>query len=316
MSPADGNVAGHVPVLLTETLDALAIESGKIYVDLTLDGGGHATEILERSAPDGRLIGFDMDAGMIENGRKRFQPYGERVTLVHDNFRNLSQCLKERGVGPVDGILADLGFSSVQLDAARGLSFRESGPLDMRLDPGLPDSAGDLIERLDWRELAKILSDYGEERNAGRIARAVKAKSEAGRLQSTGELADTISAAIPKRFHPKKIHPATRSFQALRIAVNRELESLERMLPQALEALNPGGRLAVIAYHSLEDRLVRRAFREWEKDCVCPPGFPVCVCDKKRQARSLTRKPILPGEAEIESNPRSRSARLRVAERV
>lgn len=305
----------HQPVLLDEILELLAVKSGGRYVDCTLDGAGHAAAILDASEPDGRLIGMDMDVNMLEFAKSRLGQYGERVALSRSNFSELTQVLADHGQPKVDGILADLGLSSNQLDSReRGFSFQRLGPIDMRMDPSLEQTAMDLIKSLDWRELAAVIGKYGEERFAGKIARAIKARED--ELETTGDLAELVFRVIPRRNHPKNIHPATRTFQGLRIVVNHELDSLETMLPQALAALKPGGRLAVISYHSLEDRIVRRTFKDWEKSCVCPPKLPVCACDKKKEAVIVTRKPVTAQAKELAVNPRSRSAKLRIAERT
>ncbi len=306
----------HKPVLLTQCMDWLQPVDGGVYVDCTANGGGHIEEMLKRSAPTGRVIGLDLDAQVIEYTRQRLSSYGERLQMVQTNFAELAQVLEELEIEAVDGILADLGLSSRQLDdPERGFSFRFAGPIDMRMDQSRGNSAKDLIEQLDTKQLATIISRYGEERNGYRIARALKEALEAGELNDMTQLASIVEQAIPRRFHPKRIHAATQTCQALRIAVNGELDSLEALLPQALHALKPSGRLAVISYHSLEDRIVRHTMRDWTIDCICPPDLPVCGCDKRREAVVLTRKPILPSEKEIEANPRARSAKLRVAER-
>jgi 16S rRNA (cytosine1402-N4)-methyltransferase len=307
----------HAPVLLTEILTWLNVRPGGVYVDCTTNGAGHAHAILEKSAPDGRLVGLDMDSTTLDMAAKRLDAFGDRATLVHSNFADLTDALERAGVDKVDGLLADLGLSSNQLDRGeRGFSFQQDGPVDMRMDPSRGETADELIERLEARDLGRILRDFGDERFAMRIAVRIKERLEKTPFTGTRDLAQTIADAIPKKFHPKHIHAATRSFQALRIAVNGELDSLSRLLEQIPAALKVGGRVAIISYHSLEDRLVRHAFKDWERDCICPPKLPVCQCDKRREAHILTRKPIEAQEEEISRNPRSRSAKLRVAERT
>ncbi len=309
-------MGAHLPVLAPEIIKLLDVRPGGVYVDCTVNGGGHAGAMLDASAPDGIVIGLDLDGGMIERTRKRYEGVGERLKLVQSNFADLRQALDRAGISRIDGLLADLGLSSVQLDdPTRGFSFRFEGPIDMRFDTSRGESARELIERVSERELELILARYGEEPMARRIARAIKNRLSDGTLNSTADLADTVAAAIPRKRHSRRIHPATRSFQALRIAANGEMENLERLLPQALDALNPGGRMAIIAYHSLEDRHVRHTFRDWARACVCPPGLPVCTCGKVQEVSLITRKPTIPGEDEISANPRARSAKLRVAER-
>jgi 16S rRNA (cytosine1402-N4)-methyltransferase len=313
-------VEGHVPVLLGEVLNGLQVRPGGRHVDATVGGGGHANQILAASAPDGILLGLDRDPAALEVASDRLARYGDRVELVHASFAHLKEVARvhgfagEQGSGGtgVDGVLFDLGLSSLQLaDAERGFSFMADGPLDMRFDTtsGGP-TAADLVNQLSAEELADILYRYGEERQSRRIARAVV---EARPLRTTGELAQVIEQAVGRR--RGRLHPATLTFQALRIAVNEELTTLEAALPQAVELLAPGGRLAVIAFHSLEDRIVKRFMRRESKDCICPPELPICTCDHRASLNLVTRKPIRPSEEEVAANPRSRSARLRVATR-
>jgi 16S rRNA (cytosine1402-N4)-methyltransferase len=302
----------HIPVLYDEVLAGLRVQPGGRYIDATLGAGGHAAGILERSTPGGQLLGLDADAEAIDFARAQLRRFGARVTYAVSNFRLLGRTATELGFGRVDGVLMDLGISSRQLDSAdRGFSFSQDGPLDMRLDTSQGRTAADLVNRLPATELADLLWQYGEERASRRIARAIVA---ARPLSSTAELAEVVRrAAGPTR---GRIHPATRTFQALRIAVNEELENLAAALPQARDLLVSEGRLAVISFHSLEDRLVKGFFRREAQDCVCPPEAPVCVCQHQASLRVITRKPIRPGEPEVAANPRSRSARLRVAERL
>jgi 16S rRNA (cytosine1402-N4)-methyltransferase len=302
---------GHVPVLYEEVLAWLQPRSGGWYVDATLGAGGHATGILIASHPDGRLLGLDADPGALSFASTVLEPFGHRVILQTANFRQLGAVAVALGIGEVDGILMDLGLSSRQLDdAERGFSFSQDGPLDMRMDRDRGQSAADLVNRLSETDLSDLLWRYGEERRARRIARAITA---ARPLTTTGQLADLVARTVGRR---EKIHPATRTFQALRIAVNDELEALSQALPQAHDLLRPGGRLAVIAFHSLEDRLVKHFYRQEATDCLCPPELPVCMCQHRATLRVLTSKPVRPTAGEIARNPRSRSARLRIAERL
>lgn len=309
----DSPVAEHVPVLVPEVLKGLAAHSGGRYIDATVGGGGHAVAILKASAPEGRLLGLDRDPEAVERTRARLTPFGARAQVVHAPYVQLLEVARERGFLPADGILFDLGFSSLQIDdPSRGFSFQYDGPLDMRYDTsGDTQKAADLLNTLSAEALADILWRYGEERRSRRIAQAI---IRARPLQTTSELVSVILQEVGNPPGPR-IHPATRTFQALRIAVNRELEMLRETLPLAVQALRPGGRLAVIAFHSLEDRIVKRYFRREEQACICPPELPVCRCDHEPTLNVRTRKPMRPTEEEIEKNPRSRSARLRIAER-
>lgn len=305
---------GHTPVLLREVLEGLIVRPGGVYIDGTLGAGGHAEAILAASAPDGRLLGLDRDPQAVTRATARLEPYGERAVLLHASYVELGTLARERGFFPVEGVLFDLGFSSLQVAAAeRGFAFRLAGPLDMRFDPAAAGpTAADLVNTLPEAELADLLWRYGEESRSRRIAQAIVA---ARPLESTGELAEIVAAAVG---HPRgrRIHPATRVFQALRIAVNRELESLEAVLPQAVEVLRPGGRLAIITFHSLEDRIVKRFFRQEARGCICPPEVPICTCGHQPALRLVNRKPLRPSAEELAANPRSRSAKLRVAEKL
>jgi 16S rRNA (cytosine1402-N4)-methyltransferase len=301
----------HIPVLYDQVLDGLQIRAGGKYIDATLGAGGHASGILGASAPDGQLLGLDTDPEAVAFARQALSPFGERAIVYHANFRNLEQVAKSLGFEQVDGILMDLGFSSRQMaDPHRGFSFSQDGPLDMRLDPSRGASAADLVNNLPEAELADLLWRYGEERHSRRIARAIVASRP---VTTTGQLAGLVADLLGRR---EKIHPATRTFQALRIAVNGELDALTQTLPQARDLLRPGGRLAVISFHSLEDRLVKQFYQQEARDCICPPEMPVCTCQHRATLRTITRKPVRPDEAEIVRNPRSRSARLRIAERL
>ena len=301
----------HIAVLLDEALSGLKLRPGGRYIDATIGAGGHAAAILQRSAPDGKLLGLDVDPEAVRYARGVLRPFGERVVLQVSNFRCLAEVAKAQGFWHVDGILLDLGQSSRQLDdPGRGLAFSQDGPLDMRLDPSLEVTAADLVNNLSQDELADLLWRYGDERRSRRIARAIVA---ARPLTTTGQLADLVERTIGRR---EKIHPATRTFQALRIAVNDELGALSEVLPQARDLLRPGGRLAVIAFHSLEDRLVKRFYQQEARDCICPPEVLVCRCGHRASLRIVTPKPIRPTPEEVARNPRSRSARLRIAERL
>jgi 16S rRNA (cytosine1402-N4)-methyltransferase len=294
-------------------LEGLAVRPGGRYIDATVGGGGHASAILAASAPDGRLLGLDRDPAAVERARAHLASFGERTQIVHAPYVDLVDVARETGFLPADGALFDLGFSSSQIDdPARGFSFQYAGPLDMRYDPtGEAPTAAELINTLPAEALADLLWRYGEERRSRRIARAIV---RARPLQTTSELVEVILREVGNP-PGQRIHPATRTFQALRIAVNRELEMLQATLPEAVRALRPGGRLAVIAFHSLEDRIVKRFLRREEQACICPPEIPVCRCDHEPTLKVLTRKPVRPTDEEVATNPRSRSARLRVAER-
>jgi 16S rRNA (cytosine1402-N4)-methyltransferase len=301
----------HQPVLYHATLDALQLRSNGRVIDATVGAGGHAAGILETTAPDGYLLGLDADPTALDLARTRLARFGARAKLIHANFGDLEPVARREGFDQVDGILFDLGLSSLQVDdASRGFSFQRDGPLDMRFDPSHGPNAADLINTLPERELADLLWCYGEERAARRIARAIVVSRP---IETTGQLAGIVARIV--RGRPGH-HPATRTFQAIRIAVNRELDALERALPQAVNLLRPGGRLAVISFHSLEDRRVKDFFRQESRDCICPPDLPVCTCHHRATLKSVTRRPIEPSSDEVSQNPRSRSAKLRVAERL
>lgn len=306
----------HRSVLLWECIDALHIRPDGIYLDGTLGGAGHAREIAKRLTT-GRLIGVDRDAAALEAAQSRLAPYLDRVTLVHDNFSNLVSILDGLGLAGIDGMLFDLGVSSPQLDdSSRGFSYMADAPLDMRMNREDRLTAYEVVNAWSQEELRRILFDYGEERYAPRIAAAIVRRRTEAPIETTMELVHVIRSAMPPQALREKQHPAKRSFQAIRIAVNDELGSVERMLAGAVDRLNPGGRLAVITFHSLEDRIVKNAMQQAAKGCTCPPEFPVCVCGNKPKVQILTRKPIVSGEAELAENPRARSAKLRVAERL
>lgn len=305
----------HKPVLLQECIEALRIKSEGVYVDGTLGRAGHSREIAKRLTT-GRLICIDRDQAAIDAARERLAPWLERVTLVHSNFDRVGDILDELGIPSADGMLFDLGVSSPQLDdASRGFSYMHDAPLDMRMDISAPLTAYEVVNGWSYEELRRILFEYGEERYAPAIAKKIVQARETAPIETTLELAELIRSAMPAAALREKQHPAKRSFQAIRIAVNGELDALPPMLRAAVDGLNPGGRLAVITFHSLEDRIVKRTLAELARGCVCPPEFPVCVCGKKPQVRLVTRKPVTAGGAELEENPRARSAKLRVAEK-
>lgn len=315
----------HIPVLLTEAITALNIREGLTYVDATVGAGGHFFEIRKEMGDSGRLVGFDRDLSCVENLKDKF---GGNELLIHSNYSDLKEKLSESGINTVSGgILADLGVSSMQLDEReRGFSFQTDAPLDMRMDMTQMLTAEQLINSLDETELSDIIFRYGEERRSRRIAHAIV---RARPISSTVQLADIVSKTLKRYkksgtgrsmtsggFRKAEKHPATRTFQAIRIAVNQELESLEKFLNQTIEVLEPGARLAVITFHSLEDRIVKQFLKQAASDCICPPDFPVCKCTKTRQFRVITKKPLTASTEELENNPRSRSAKLRIAERL
>lgn len=306
----------HVSVLLEECIEALSIKPDGIYVDGTLGGAGHSSRIAAELTT-GRLIGIDRDPVALEAAGERLKPFADRVTLVHSNFDEMDTVLKDLGISGVDGILMDLGVSSPQLDdGKRGFSYMADAPLDMRMNSEDTLDARQIVNGWSYEELKRILYDYGEERYAPRIAAAICKRREEAPIETTLELVDIIRGAMPTAALREKQHPAKRSFQAIRIAVNDELGSVERVMKRAVPCLNPGGRLAVITFHSLEDRIVKNAMAEAAKGCICPREFPVCVCGRKPQVKIITRKPITSTEAELAVNPRARSAKLRVCEKL
>ena len=307
---------GHVPVLLKACLDALAIRPDGVYVDGTLGRAGHSLEIVKRLTT-GRLIGIDRDETAIAAAQERLADYMDRVTLVHSNFDRIGDILAELHIDGADGMLFDLGVSSPQLDdAERGFSYMHDAPLDMRMDRTAYLTAREVVNSWSYEELRRILFEYGEERYAPAIARRIVQQREQKPIETTLELVDVIKSAMPPQALREKQHPAKRSFQAIRIAVNGELDALPPMLEAATAHLNRGGRLAVISFHSLEDRIIKKTLQELATGCTCPPEFPVCVCGKKPKLKLVSRKPIVADEAELERNPRARSAKLRVAEKV
>ena len=307
----------HKSVLLQECIDALNIRPDGIYLDGTLGGAGHSSQIARRLTEGGRLIGVDRDRTALAAAKERLAPYADRVTLVHSNFAEIDAILDSLGIPAVDGMLFDLGVSSPQLDdASRGFSYMADAPLDMRMDKDDALTAGAVVNTWPQGELRRILYDYGEERYAPQIAAAICRAREKAPVETTLELVDIIRSAMPAQALREKQHPAKRSFQAIRIAVNDELGAVSRMMQAAVGRLNPGGRLAVITFHSLEDRIVKSEMQQAARGCTCPPEFPVCVCGKKPLVKLDTRKPIVSGPAELEENPRARSAKLRVAEKL
>lgn len=302
----------HLSVMPQEVLQLLQPQPGGIYVDGTVGGGGHARLILEATEPEGRLIGFDRDAETLERARRALADFGDRVVLFQQNFSDAPRRLADLGIGEVDGMLLDLGVSSFQLDSPeRGFSFRFDGPLDMRMESETDETAADLLARLDAEELKKIFREFGEERFAGRIARRIVQRREEQPLTRTTELAELVAAVVPPSRDRERIHPATRVFQALRIAVNHELDHVAQGIEAGIKLLAPGGRLVVISFHSLEDRIVKRAFREAATGCICPPRLPICQCNHQPQVELLNRKALRPQQNEMERNPRARSAVLR-----
>jgi 16S rRNA (cytosine1402-N4)-methyltransferase len=307
----------HTSVLLTETIENLNIRPEGIYVDGTLGGGGHAGEVLKRLRGAGRLIGIDQDADAIAAATERLREYGDRLTPVRSNYENMKDELARIGIDAVDGIVLDLGVSSFQLDTPeRGFTYRvEDAPLDMRMDQRGSLSAHEIVNEYSEGELYRIIRDYGEDRFAKNIAKHIVAARAQAPIETTGQLNEIIAAAIPKKVAKTGGHPAKRTYQALRIACNRELDVLREHLDEMIDLLNPGGRICIITFHSLEDRIVKTIFRQNENPCTCPPDFPVCVCGNVSKGRVITRKPILPSQEEQEQNPRSKSAKLRVFER-
>ena len=306
----------HVSVLLNECIEGLNIRPDGIYVDGTLGGAGHSSQIAARLTT-GRLIGIDRDPIALEAAGKRLEPWKERVTLVHSNFCEIAQVLKQLDISGVDGILLDLGVSSPQLDdGARGFSYMADAPLDMRMNNQDSLTAHTVVNTWSYEELRRILYAYGEERYAPQIAAAICRRRETAPIETTLELVDVIRSAMPPAALREKQHPAKRSFQAIRIAVNDELGSVEKVMADAVGCLNPGGRMAVITFHSLEDRIVKNGMAEAAKGCTCPPSFPVCVCGNKPKVKIITRKPITSTQKELDENPRARSAKLRVCEKI
>lgn len=307
----------HKSVLPEETIDNLNIRPGGIYVDGTLGGGGHSYRILKKLNGDGRLIGVDQDADAICAATERLKEFGDMVTIVRDNYHNISSVLTNLGINGVDGILLDLGVSSFQLDTIeRGFSYRADAPLDMRMDKRNEITAEDIVNDYEEMELYRIIKEYGEDRFAKNIAKHIVEARNKQRITSTGQLSDIIKSAIPMKVRASGGHPAKKTFQAIRIELNRELDVLTDSIDMMIDLLNDGGRLCIITFHSLEDRIVKNGFRKNENPCTCPPDFPVCVCGKKSKGKVITRKPIVPSEEELKDNKRAKSSKLRVFERI
>ena len=307
----------HKSVLLYETVDSLNIRPDGIYVDGTLGGGGHAYEVCKRLGEHGRLIGIDQDADAIAAASARLSEFQDKVTVVRSNYENIASVLHDLGIEKVDGIYLDLGVSSYQLDtASRGFTYREDAPLDMRMDQRNPQTAADIVNNYSEMELYRIIRDYGEDRFAKNIAKHIVRQRQEKPYETTGELIETIKAAIPAKIRATGGHPAKRTFQAIRIELNHELDVLNRSIDTMIDLLNPGGRLSIITFHSLEDRIVKKRFRDNENPCIGPPEFPVCMCGRKSKGTVITRKPVVPGEEELEYNKRSKSSKLRVFERA
>lgn len=307
----------HLPVLLNETIEGLNVKNGGVYFDGTLGGGGHSYEILKKSAPNGRLIATDLDDYAIERAKDRLKEFDGRFFLLKDNFKNFKKIKEEQNITGFDGILLDLGVSSFQLDdKKRGFSYlAESEKLDMRMGVDNPFTAEYIVNNYSEKELARILADYGEEKFSFKIAKGIVAARKIKPISTVGELNDIISAAIPKKFQHDG-HPSKRTYQALRIEVNGELDGLFETITDMVRGLKKGGRIAVITFHSLEDRIVKRAFKELETDCICDKSLPVCVCGKKKEIEIITKKPIIAGEKELSFNSRAKSAKLRIAEKI
>ncbi|MGZ6248340.1 MAG: 16S rRNA (cytosine(1402)-N(4))-methyltransferase RsmH [Syntrophales bacterium] len=307
----------HIPVMQREVVESLRCGPGGIYVDGTVGGGGHACEILRHSAPDGLLIGLDVDDDALRESEERLRPFDNRKILVKGNFADIDTILASLSIREVDGILLDLGVSAHQLKTAhRGFSFSLNAALDMRMDQGRGLSAYDIINTFPEEDLKRIIRDYGEEMMAERIVRRISMRRKTSPIETTAELADVIIKALPSSFRSRKIHPATRTFQAIRIYVNNELLNLHNAVNRGVDVLKKSGRFSIISFHSLEDRIVKDGFRSSEKACICPPSLPVCACHRKAKLKVLTRKPITPAASEIECNPLARSAKLRTAERI
>lgn len=306
----------HISVLFEETVDGLNVKPDGIYVDGTMGGAGHGRAVCERLGDGGRYIGIDQDEAAIRTGTERLAPFGDKVTIVRSNYADMVSVVHRLGIDHVDGIMLDLGVSSYQLDTVeRGFSYREDAPLDMRMDQRQPLTAAHIANEYSERELFRIIKEYGEDRFAKNIAKHICIEREKKPIETTLELAEIIKHAIPAKIRATGGHPAKRTFQAIRIELNHELSVLEDNLNGMIDLLNPGGRLCIITFHSLEDRIVKNNFKKNEDPCICPPGFPVCTCGMKSKGKVITRKPILPSEEELEANSRSKSAKLRIFEK-
>lgn len=306
----------HVSVLLKETIDGLKIRQNGIYVDGTLGGGGHSLAIAEQLG-EGLLLGFDQDIHAIDAAKERLKTYSDKVRIVHCNFEHIARRLEEFGIDRIDGLVLDLGVSSAQLDMGeRGFSYRQDAPLDMRMDSRQEFSAYELVNTYSEEELRRVIADYGEENWAAKIAKVIVERRREKPIETTLQLVEIIRAAVPKKFRDETIHPAKRTFQAIRIEVNRELEILEETIRSVFAKLSSKGRICVITFHSLEDRIIKNVYRELSSGCTCPKEFPVCVCGKKPLAKVITKKPIVASREELESNPRARSAKLRILEKL
>jgi 16S rRNA (cytosine1402-N4)-methyltransferase len=307
----------HISVMVKEVLDLLNCSPGKTIVDGTLGGGGHARAILQAIGPRGVLIGIDQDPAAIAQTRRTLRDFEPNIALYQDNFASLPQILRRSNIHRVDGIVLDLGLSLYQLEeSGRGFSFLRDEPLDMRMNPNEKRTAEGVVNRSSEKELADVIAGFGEESWARRIAKRIVAARQQEAIVSSRRLADIVTEAIPAKHRSRRIHPATRTFQALRIAVNQELENLKGFLAHAVDCLNPGGRLCIVSFHSLEDRIVKEHFKAWAQGCQCPPSFPICTCGKTSQVKILTKKPLRPGPSEVQANPMARSAKLRAVEKL
>ncbi len=310
-------IFSHESVLLNESISGLNINQGGIYVDGTTGGGGHSIEIAKRLGETGRLICIDQDEEALFHAEKRLSSYEGKITFVHDNFSNLKNILERIGISKIDGLILDLGVSSYQLDNKnRGFSYMQNAPLDMRMDASGDLTAFEVVNTYDREDLKRIIRDYGEENWAARIAEFIENERKIKDIETTGELVEIIKKAIPARARRDGPHPAKRTFQAIRIEVNNELGIIEKTITDTVACMEKKGRICIITFHSLEDRIVKNTFKYLQKDCICPPELPVCKCDKRQEVKIVTRKPIVPSEPEVENNPRSRSAKLRIAERI